>query len=78
MRKKIFHNLRVGRPQGSPTRSSHIPGIHMGNAPGRYPRTAGMRRTKSGELVVTARRSTGINSKNRNPIDPSSPVLSPP
>lgn len=77
MRKKLFHNLRVGRAQGSPTRSAHVPGIPMGNEVDRYPRTAGMRRKANGELIVSARRSTSVNPRRRNPIDPSSPNLSP-
>ncbi|HLV61225.1 MAG TPA: hypothetical protein VKY51_07475 [Fredinandcohnia sp.] len=78
MRKKTFFNLRVGRPHTSPTKPSHVPGVPMGNDPGRYPRTAGMRRTGDGRLLVNARRSTGINARRRNPIDPNSPHLSPP
>lgn len=76
-RKRTFFNLRVGRPQTSPSKPSHIRGVPMGNDPGRYPRTSGMHRADNGDLLVTARRSTGINSRHRNPIDPNSPNLSP-
>jgi len=77
-RKRTYFNLRVGKPHAYPSMSSHIRGIHMGNDPGRYSPNAGMRRTTNGELVVSARRSTGVNPRNRNPIDPRSPNLSPP
>jgi len=77
-KKRTYFNLLVGRPQAYPSMPSHIRGIHMGNAPGRYSRSAGMRRGRDGVLLVTARRSTGINPRRRNPIDPSSPNLAPP
>jgi hypothetical protein len=66
-------NIRVGKPQISPSKPSHIRGVHEGNEGGRDP---GMHRT-DGMLMGSARRSTGINAKSRNPIDPRSPKLSP-
>ena len=66
-------NLIVGRPQTSPTKPAHTPGVRKGNAPGNY-------ESEPGHLPdgrSTARRSTGINPEARNPIDPRMPNLSP-
>jgi|GEM_PF-282646 len=66
--------IRVGKPQVRPAKPSHVAGVREGNEPGSY-------RSQPGHLPdgrSTARRSTGINARNRNPIDPSSPNLSPP
>ncbi|HEX5385671.1 MAG TPA: hypothetical protein VFW66_03105 [Gemmatimonadales bacterium] len=66
-------NLRVGRPQTTPTKPAHVSGIKEGNAPGNYARQGG--HLPNGNS--TAERSTGINAGARNPIDPRAPNLSP-
>jgi hypothetical protein len=78
-RERIFANLKVGKAQGKPTLPSHVRGVRQGNAPGSIERERGLhpdprdRRFATG----TAERSTGINPKARNPIDPRMPNLSP-
>jgi hypothetical protein len=71
---KEIANVRVGKPDVSPSAPSHTPGVPEGNAPGNYERQRGhLPKGKS-----TAARSTGINAEARNPIDPRMPNLSPP
>ncbi len=70
----VFANLRIGKPQATPSEPSHVKGIREGNEPGSYRQEPGM--LPNGR--VTARRSTGINPDRRNPIDPRSPNLPPP
>lgn len=67
------NKLRLGKPQVKPSLPSHVPGVREGNAKGHY-------KVQPGHLedgTSTARRSTGINAKHRDPIDPSAPNLSP-
>jgi hypothetical protein len=52
---------------------AHTPGIKQGNAPGNYLRQPG----HQPDGRSTAARSTGINPKAEEPIDPSMPNLSP-
>ena len=66
-------NLKVGQPDVSPDAPAHTPGIKKGNAKGNYDRMAG--HLPDGRS--TAERSTGINAKAMNPIDPRMPNLSP-
>ena len=66
-------NLRVGKPQGDPAKSSHQAGVRQGNEPGSYERQAG----NLPDGRATAARSTGINPQARNPIDPRMPTLPP-
>lgn len=75
-------NLRVGKPDTTPDKPSHTKGVRQGNEPGGFERNGGFYET--GERGAgrpgarsTAERSTGINPKARNPIDPNSPNLSP-
>lgn len=68
------NRIRVGKPQVRPAKPSHVAGVREGNEPGSYRSQPGHRP----DGTSTARRSTGINYRNRNPIDPSSPNLSPP
>jgi hypothetical protein len=70
---KIISNVRVGKPDTTVDKPAHQPGVRQGNEPGSYEKQAG--HLKDGR--ATAARSTGINVKARNPIDPSSPNLSP-
>jgi hypothetical protein len=63
-------NNKKNPPQDLP---AHTPGIKQGNATGNY-------ETQPGHLAdgrSTAERSTGINAKAREPIDPRMPNLSP-
>ncbi|MBA3892135.1 MAG: hypothetical protein H0X69_00340 [Gemmatimonadales bacterium] len=74
MKSKQSNNLTVGKPQTSPGAPTHVKGVKQGNSPGNY-------EAQDGHLpdgTSTAARSTGINAKNRNPIDPRMPNLSPP
>jgi hypothetical protein len=70
---EMGYEIRTGKPQVRPSKPSHVAGVREGNAPGSY-------KSQPGHLAdgtSTARRSTGINAKHRDPIDPSSPNLSP-
>jgi hypothetical protein len=66
-------NLRVGKPDVTPDKPSHVKGIPAGNAEGNYEKQEG--HLPDGR--VTAAKSTGINAKLRNPIDPRMPNLPP-
>ena len=66
-------DLRLGKPDVSVDAAAHTPGIKAGNDPGSYEKQPGHRP----DGRSTAERSTGINPKARNPIDPSMPNLSP-
>jgi hypothetical protein len=66
-------NLRVGKPDVAPDAPAHVKGVKQGNAKGNYERQAG--HLPDGRS--TAERSTGIDPKARNPIDPAMPNLSP-
>jgi hypothetical protein len=52
---------------------SHVKGIKSGNSRGNYQKQAGFKP----DGRVTSEKSTGVNAKNRNPIDPSMPNLPP-
>ncbi|HZR98256.1 MAG TPA: hypothetical protein VFE37_06100 [Chloroflexota bacterium] len=69
----VIANVRVGKPDTTPSKSAHTAGVREGNEPGSYEREPG--HLPNGR--ATARRSTGINPQNRNPIDPSMPNLPP-
>jgi hypothetical protein len=72
--KHIEGPLRVGKPDTRVTAPAHTPGVREGNDPGGY-------EDQGGHLPdgrSTAERSTGINPRERNPIDPRMPNLSPP
>lgn len=64
--------IRVGKPDVRPDTPAHTPGIKQGNK-GPYEDQPG----HNPDGTSTAERSTGINAKLRNPIDPSMPNLSP-
>lgn len=66
-------HIKRGKPRVSPDLPAHTPGINQGNAKGNYAKMAGHNPDGSS----TAARSTGINPKAREPIDPSMPNLSP-
>jgi hypothetical protein len=65
--------MRVGKPDVSPEAPSHVKGIKQGNSKGNYESQPGHKP----DGRSTAERSTGINPKAREPIDPSMPNLSP-
>lgn len=56
-----------------PDITAHTPGIKQGNARGNYEKEPG----HNPDGTSSARRSTGVNPKAREPIDPSMPNLSP-
>ncbi len=69
-------NVKVGKPDTILTVSAHVKGTREGNS------TQGIKKERGVHdegltAKGTARRSTGINPKNRNPIDPKMPNLSP-
>jgi hypothetical protein len=66
-------DIRTGKKAVKPDAPSHVKGIKQGNSKGNYERQAG----HNSDHTSTAERSTGINPKARNPIDPSMPNLSP-
>lgn len=76
-------DLRVGKPDVSPDTPSHTKGIRQGNDSGGIEHNdpafhdAGGRGAGRPSAKSNARRSTGINPESRDPIDPSSPNLSP-
>jgi hypothetical protein len=66
-------DMRTGKPDVKPDDPRHIKGIKAGNSTGNYDKQAGHKP----DGRSTARRSTGINAKGREPIDPRMPNLSP-
>ena len=65
--------MRIGKPDVKTDAPAHTPGIKQGNSKGNYERQTG--HLPDGRS--TAERSTGVNAKARNPIDPQMPNLSP-
>jgi hypothetical protein len=57
----------------APDKPAHVKGINQGNSRGNYEKQTGHRP----DGTSTARRSTGVNPKGREPIDPRMPNLSP-
>lgn len=79
---KDRENMSVGKPDTDTDAPAHTPGVRAGNEPGSFERDPGLFRAGPKGIgrptgKGTARRSTGINAEARNPIDPSSPNLSP-
>ena len=66
-------HVKTGKADVRHDDPAHVRGIHQGNEPGSYDKMAG--HTADGRS--TAARSTGINPKAREPIDPRMPNLSP-
>lgn len=80
--RKIFANLRVGKPDTTPSTPSHVRGVRQGNVTGAvnqkgFYSTGPAARRGISDVKATAGRSTGINPRARNPIDPTSPNLPP-
>lgn len=65
--------MKVGKRQVKPDDPVHVKGVKQGNSTGNYEKQAG--HLPDGRS--TAERSTGINAKARNPIDPRMPNLPP-
>lgn len=65
--------IRLGKAEVTSDLPAHTPGIKMGNAKGNYDKMVG----HHPDGTSTAERSTGVNPKHANPIDPSMPNLSP-
>lgn len=64
--------MKVGTADVRPDAPAHVPGIREGNV--------GPREAQAGHLPdgrVTARRSTGVDPRSREPIDPDMPNLPP-
>ena len=66
-------DVRTGKGKTKPDAPAHVKGIKQGNSVGNYESQAG----HNPDGTSSAERSTGINPKGRQPIDPSMPNLSP-
>jgi len=66
-------DIRTGKADVSPDLPSHTAGVNQGNSRGNYEKMDG--HLPDGRS--TAQRSTGVNAKGREPIDPRMPNLSP-
>ncbi len=66
-------NIKLGKARVTADLPAHTPGIMQGNAKGSYEKMTGHKP----DGTSTAARSTGINPKAHEPIDPSMPNLSP-
>jgi len=74
--------IRVGKPDTKPDAAAHTPGVNQGNEPGGTAADPGLEETGERQagrpsMKSTARKSTGINPEDRNPVDPNSPNLPP-
>jgi hypothetical protein len=69
--------LRVGKPDTKMDSPSHTRGVRQGNQPGGTAKDPGLEENGPYSAKSTARKSTGINARVRNPIDPNSPNLPP-
>jgi hypothetical protein len=67
-------NVVVGKADTSPSKPSHQAGVHQGNRKGMW-RAPGREEGFAGDSP--AGRSTGINARDREPIDPRMPKLTP-
>lgn len=65
--------LRLRARDVRPDAPTHTPGVKQGNSKGNYERQSG----HQPDGRSTARRSTGINPTDEDPIDPRMPNLSP-
>ena len=65
--------IKRGNADADPSAPSHVKGIKQGNARGNYEKMPG--HLPDGRR--TARASTGVNPKGREPIDPRMPNLPP-
>lgn len=65
--------MKTGKGDVEIDAPAHTPGVKQGNSRGNYERQSGHK----SDHTSTAERSTGINAKAREPIDPRMPNLSP-
>jgi hypothetical protein len=65
--------IRTGKPDVDTQSLGHTPGVRSGNSKGNYEKQEG--HLPDGR--ATAKRSTGINSEGREPIDPRMPNIPP-
>jgi hypothetical protein len=65
--------IRIGKRKVKPDAPAHVRGINQGNSTGNYESQSG----HNPDGTSSSERSTGINPKAREPIDPSMPNLSP-
>lgn len=65
--------ITVGKPDVSMDKPAHVAGVRRGNHRGLYKHQPGHRPDDRS----TARRSTGINARRRDPVLPDMPNLSP-
>lgn len=65
--------IKTGKPDVDTQALGHTPGVKQGNSRGNYEKQAGHK----ADGRATSERSTGINPKAANPIDPRMPNLSP-
>jgi hypothetical protein len=65
--------VKTGKAEVTPDKPAHVKGINQGNAKGNYEKAKG----HNPDGTSTSERSTGVNPKSHNPIDPSMPNLSP-
>ena len=69
----MAHDLKTGKDEVQPDKPAHVKGINQGNSTGNYEKQKGHKP----DSTSTAERSTGVNAKAHDPIDPSMPNLSP-
>jgi hypothetical protein len=79
-RTKTVANLQVGKADTTPSSPTHVAGVREGNKLGAIHRQAGLHQDPNDARFATASaaRSTGINPRARDPIDPRMPHLPPP
>lgn len=73
MKDKHRNGIRTGKRDVTPDKPAHTRGVRQGNSPGNYD-------SQQGHLpdgTSTARRSTGINPGQHDPVMPGMPNLSP-
>jgi hypothetical protein len=74
---EISGNIVIGKPDVEPSKPSHTSGVREGNQRTSLMREPGVKHAGRFMAVATPRRSTGINAKAEQPIDPRMPVLTP-
>jgi hypothetical protein len=65
--------IKTGKPDVDTQALGHTPGVRQGNSTGNYEKQVGHKP----DGRSTSERSTGINPKAMNPIDPRMPNISP-
>jgi len=76
MNTKALGSIIVGRAQVDPRLPSHVRGVHEGNWP-TNPKERNLTNGSGAQRPTAPTRSTGINAKDRLPIDPDMPRLPP-